>query len=155
MNLAEHWLQSYGVDHTHPGNRLLHWICVPLMVVSVVGLLWSLPVPEHFARAPSVLNWGTLFLMATIVYYFLMSLRLALGMLPFLLGVILIVNWLAALTPRLWALCTVLLLVASVGLFVGHQLEGRRGSVLRDLYYLMLGPIWLLATVYRRLRVPY
>ena len=155
MNLADHWLQTYGIDHSHPGNRLLHWICVPLSVVSVVGLLWSLPVPEHFERSPSVLNWGTLFLMATIVYYFLISLRLALGMLPFLFGVILLVNWLDEATARLWAVSALLLLLASIGLFIGHQLEGRRGSVLRDLYYLMLGPMWLLANVYTRLRVPY
>jgi uncharacterized membrane protein YGL010W len=155
MNVAEHWLDTYGADHTHRINRLLHGLCIPLSVLSIVGLLWSLPVPERFRQSPSLLNWGTLFLMASIVYYFVLSLRLALGLLPFMLLVIVVVNWLQGFSTPLWVISIVLLLVASVGFFVGHAVEGHRGSVLRDLHYLMIGPPWLLAWLYRRLRLPY
>jgi uncharacterized membrane protein YGL010W len=155
MSPAEPWLRAYESDHLHPTNKLLHWICVPLIVVSLVGLLWSLPVPQAFKESPAVLNWGTLFLMASIVYYFIMSISLAIGMLPFVLAVIVTVAWLDALPPPLWALCGALFTVGWLGQFLGHWIEGRRPSFLRDLQFLMIGPIWLLASIYRRLGIPY
>jgi uncharacterized membrane protein YGL010W len=155
MSPAEPWLRAYESDHLHPANKFLHWICVPLIVVSLVGLLWSLPVPQAFQQSPAVLNWGTLFLMAAIVYYFIMSISLAIGMLPFVLAVIVAVAWLDALPPPLWALCGALFAVGWLGQFLGHWIEGRRPSFLRDLQFLMIGPIWLLASVYRRLGIPY
>jgi uncharacterized membrane protein YGL010W len=155
MNMTEHWLDTYAAYHTNRTNRVLHSVCIPLAVVSVVGLLWSLPVPAPFRQSPSILNWGTVFLMATIVYYFLISLRLALGMLPFLVAVIALLNWLQDLSTPLWAICSALLLIASIGMFAGHVAEGHKGSVLRDLHYLMIGPIWLLAEFYKRLHLNY
>jgi hypothetical protein len=60
---------------------------VPILVLGTVGILWSLPVPEEFARISPVLNWGSVFLMAAVVYYFIISIPLAIGMLPFVAGI--------------------------------------------------------------------
>ena len=35
--------------------------------------------------------------------------------------------------------------------FVGHKLEGRKPSFFTDLVYLLIGPAWVLAKLYRRL----
>ncbi|HSG63629.1 MAG TPA: Mpo1-like protein, partial [Gammaproteobacteria bacterium] len=76
MKTADEWLADYGRTHRDGTNKIMHWICVPIIVVSIVGLLWSAPVPETFSRASPVLNWGTVFLMAAVVYYFIMSISL-------------------------------------------------------------------------------
>jgi len=50
MRSAEQWLQEYGESHRHATNKTLHWICVPIIVVSLIGLLWSLPTPQAWRR---------------------------------------------------------------------------------------------------------
>ena len=82
MKTTDQWLAEYARSHRDDTNRLLHWICIPMIVMSIVGLLWSLPVPETFREASPALNWGTVFLMAAVVYYFILSISLAVGTLP-------------------------------------------------------------------------
>jgi uncharacterized membrane protein YGL010W len=55
----------------------------------------------------------------------------------------------------LWSICVFLFVVAWVGQFVGHAIEGKRPSFFKDVQFLMIGPLWLLADVYRRLGIRY
>lgn len=155
MSAADKWLDEYGRDHAHAANKALHWVCVPLIVTSLIGLLWSLPVPEAFSQSSPVLNWGTLFIMASVVYYFIMSLTLAFGILPFLVLVVVVVSWVDGLATPLWLISAVAFVLGWLGQFIGHRIEGKPPSFFKDLQYLMIGPIWLLAAVYRRLHIPY
>lgn len=155
MRTAEQWLNEYGESHRNATNKLLHWICVPLIVLSLIGLLWSIPVPQAFEDISPVLNWATAFLMAAVVYYFVLSTSLALGMLPVLAAFVLIVIWLDSLEPPLWLISLAIFAAAWVGQFVGHAIEGKRPSFFKDMQFLMIGPAWLLSALYRRLRIPY
>lgn len=152
---VEAWLAEYGESHQHKANKAIHWVCVPLIVLSLIGMLWSLPVPHRFAEASPVLNWGTLFLMAAIVYYFIMSFALAIGMLPVCALLVYAVWQLKALAIPLWLSSLTIFLVAWIGQFVGHLIEGEKPSFFKDLQFLMIGPLWLLAFLYRKLRIPY
>jgi uncharacterized membrane protein YGL010W len=49
----------------------------------------------------------------------------------------------------------VLFVLAWVGQFIGHRIEGKRPSFFQDLQFLLIGPLWLLADLYRRLGVRY
>jgi len=60
MRSVTDWFGEYGASHANPTNKLLHWICVPLIVLSIMGLLWSIPVPGGFAALSPWLNWATL-----------------------------------------------------------------------------------------------
>ena len=46
-------------------------------------------------------------------------------------------------------------LIAWIGQFVGHAVEGKRPSFFKDLQFLLIGPLWLLAAAYRRFSLPY
>jgi uncharacterized membrane protein YGL010W len=155
LKTPDQWFAEYGESHQHPANKAIHWVCVPLIVLSLVGLLWSIPVPSAFADISPALNWGTLFILAATVYYFILSIRLALGMLPFVLLVVASVSWLDRLDWPLWSLSGAIFVVAWAGQFVGHAIEGRRPSFFRDMQFLMIGPVWLLGFVYRRLGLKY
>lgn len=155
MNPADHWLQRYAEHHTHRVNRILHVLCIPLLLAAVVGALWSLPVPARFSESSPALNWGTLFLMAVIVYYFILSVTLALGMLPFILLIAALVSWLDSLATPLWLISAVTLAVAGSGQMIGHAFERARVSLIADLNLVAIGPLWLLAGAYQRLRIPY
>jgi len=152
---VDHWLEAYGEDHRHPVNKQLHNICVPLIVVSLIALLWSIPVPAAFTGISPALNWGTAFLLSAVVYYFILSLWLALGMLPFILLTTAMVIWLESLPQPLWLTAGLLFAVAWAGQFIGHWFEGARPSFFRDLQFLMIGPLWLLARFYRWLGLRY
>lgn len=155
MRTADQWFTAYAVSHTHPFNVLMHWICVPLIVVSVVGLLWSLPVPADFSAASPALNWGALFLLAAVVYYFIMSVPLAFGILPFIVAVVAAVVWLESLAIPLWGSSLAIFIVAWIGQFIGHWVEGKRPSFFEDAQFLMIGPLWLLSKLFRRAGLPY
>jgi uncharacterized membrane protein YGL010W len=155
MRTVEQWLQEYGDSHRNSTNKTLHWICVPIIVVSLVGLLWSLPTPAAMNDVSPLLNWGSMFLIAGVLYYLAMSWSLAIGMALFVAVVIASIIGLQNLPGPLWAVCLALFIVAWIGQFIGHRYEGSRPSFFKDIQFLMIGPLWLLSFVYRKLRIPY
>ena len=66
-----------------------------------------------------------------------------------------IVSLLDTLAWPLWLTSVVIFIVAWIGQFVGHAVEGKRPSFFKDLQFLLIGPLWLLAAAYRRFSVPY
>jgi uncharacterized membrane protein YGL010W len=155
MRSVTDWFSEYGSSHENPTNKLLHWICVPPIVLSVMGLLWSAPVPAAFSAVSAWLNWATLAAAAAVVYYVVLSPSLALGVLGAFVVLLAITQWLAHLPWPLWLTSLAIFGVGWTGQFVGHAVEGRRPSFFKDLQFLLIGPLWLLAAVYRRFSVPY
>jgi uncharacterized membrane protein YGL010W len=155
VSAASPWLDLYAAGHEHPTNRALHWVCAPLLTVSFVGALSSLPVPAAIAELSPVVDWGTLFLMAAVVYYFIMSITLAFGTLPFVVGLVATIVWLKQAGAPLLLLSTSGLLLAAIGQHLGHRIEGGRATLMRDLHYIAIAPLWALAALYRKLGIPY
>jgi uncharacterized membrane protein YGL010W len=151
MRTAADWLHEYGDSHRNHTNKVLHWMCVPAIVWCVLGLLWSLPFPEGIRAAYPAANWAGVTVLAALLYYSLLSIRLALGVLPVLLifmwSLYRLDHWGGA---PLWSICVTLFVAAWIGQFIGHAIEGRRPSFFKDVQFLMIGPLWLLAGVYRR-----
>ena len=155
MRSVTDWLSEYGESHQHPTNKLLHWICVPPIVLAVMGLLWSTPVPAAFAALSPWLNWATLTAAAAVIYYLVLSPSLGVGVLLAFLVLLAIVQALAQLPWPLWVTSLAIFVVAWIGQFIGHAVEGKRPSFFKDLQFLLIGPLWLLAAAYRRFSVPY
>jgi uncharacterized membrane protein YGL010W len=155
MRSVADWLGEYGRSHADPTNKLLHWICVPLIVLSLAGVVWSIPVPEVFSAVSPWLNWATLGAVLALVYYASLSLRLAMGIAIAFAVMFTIVNALAELPWPLWMTSLAIFIAAWVGQFAGHAVEGTRPSFFKDLQFLMIGPLWLLASLYRRLGISY
>jgi uncharacterized membrane protein YGL010W len=155
MRTVTAWLDEYGASHQNPTNKLLHWVCVPPIVLSVMGLLWAVPVPSVFADASPWLNWATLASAVAIVYYLALSPVLAAGALLAFLVLLAITHELAQLPWPLWLTSLVIFVVAWIGQFYGHALEGKRPSFFKDVQFLLIGPLWLLAAAYRRAGLSY
>lgn len=149
------WLAEYGESHQHPVNKRIHWVCVPLIVLSLVGLLWSIPLPASLADVSPVFNVATLFLATSVVYYLFLSPALAAGMLVFALMLVFATWGLAQLPVPLWGVSLGIFVAAWIGQFIGHEIEGRKPSFFKDIQFLMIGPLWLLAHLYERLRIRY
>ncbi|AYA38830.1 DUF962 domain-containing protein [Hymenobacter oligotrophus] len=145
-------LHEYGESHQNPTNKLVHWVCVPLIMFSLLGLLWSVPVPEAVQRISPWLNWATLVMALAVVYYVRLSVPLALGMVLVSTAMALALRAVEAQAPLpLWAVCLIVFVLAWVGQFWGHKVEGKKPSFLKDVQFLLIGPLWLLHFVYRRL----
>ncbi len=155
MSDTHSWLERYEENHSDLGNPVVYWAAVPMVVVGTVGLLWYLPIPTEFAQISPLLNWGSAFLMATTIYYFIISLSLAIGMLPFLLGLAALQLWLTGSEYPALGVSTGLLVAGVVGLALGRRGHGGVLAVLQDLQLMMIGPAWLLAVIYRRFGIPY
>jgi uncharacterized membrane protein YGL010W len=148
-------LRRFEETHRNLSNPTIYWAAVPVVVVGTVGLLWSLPVPDEFFEISPLLNWGTAFLMAAAVYYFIISVSLAIGMLPFVIGVAGIHMWLVAGDYPLFRVSLGLLVAGIIGLWLGHRNESGPRAVLQDLQDMMIGPAWLLSVLYRRIGIPF
>ena len=151
MKTMGEWLAEYGESHQHPTNKAVHWVCVPAILFSVLALLWLVPVPAAFDAAGPWLNWATLLMAAAFAYYLVLSWRHALGMAAVALAMFVVIAWLERVLPMpLWAFVLAVFVVAWIGQFIGHRIEGKKPSFFKDVQFLLIGPAWLLDAVYRR-----
>ncbi|MEG3193620.1 Mpo1-like protein [Lysobacter sp. D1-1-M9] len=150
----DRWFASYSGDHRNDTNQLIHVVCVPAIVWSIIALLWSIPAPGTLFREGF---WAGLAMFAATLFYYRHSRMLGLGMLAMftLMGLACYAVFNAFGTVvLLWAGATVFV-VAWIGQFVGHKIEGRKPSFLTDLTYLLIGPAWVLAKGYRKFGLRY
>ena len=154
MTGIDNWLDRYEREHDDLTNPIVYWAAVPMVVLGTVGLFWYLPIPPEFIEISPLLNWGSTFLMATAIYYFIISLPLAIGMLPFLLGLAAFQLWLGQSPYPQLGISIGLLIAGTVGLWLGRRGPGSVLGVLRDFQLMMIGPAWLLSVIYKRLGIP-
>ena len=150
MTTLRQWLNEYQQSHHNPTNKLLHWICIPLIVFSLACALKAIPV------GGDGFNVATLVGVLALAYYARLSWQLAAGMVVIFgamyAGVLAVEQ---ALGPAglLWS-AALIFVGAWIGQFIGHHIEGAKPSFFKDLQFLLIGPLWLLADVYRRLAIP-
>ena len=159
MSAAQALLDEYGESHQNPTNKAIHWVCVPLIYWSTVGLVWSIPTgPLADVLSGSVAaygNWASVGVLLSLVWFCRMSVPLGIGL-------------------ALWS-ALMLFLCATVDVHVGfplyqvclavsfwlglavrrHQIEGKKPSFLKDIQFLLVGPMWLMHFIYRKLGIAY
>ena len=159
MRNIDQLLSAYGESHQNPTNKFIHWICVPLIFFSVVGLIFSIPaegVQRFLGEGNPYANWATVVLVLVLVYYASLSVVLSLGMLLFIVLCLYVARLImhSDIAP-LWLVSLIIFVLAWIGQFYGHKIEGKRPSFLKDLQFLLIGPAWLLHFIYRRIGIPY
>ncbi len=156
MRTIQSLLDEYGESHQNSTNKTIHWICVPLIVLSVVGLFWSIPTPEVFQEVgKGWLNFGTIFIGLAFIYYVVLSPKLAAGMVLVVGGMISILYLIDQTPLPVWLFSVIVFVGAWVGQFIGHNIEGKKPSFFKDVQFLMIGPLWLLHFIYRKLGLSY
>ena len=130
-------IAHYSESHLNPVNEAIHCVCVPLIMFSLVGLIYAL----HPVAA-------MLFLLASLVYYARLSWR----------AVVLMGAWSLALLAAIAAMdehllwgCSTVFVVAWIGQFIGHKIEGKKPSFFEDIQYLWVGPLFVAQVLLRRL----
>ena len=154
MKSIQKWLTEYGVSHQDPTNKLIHWICVPLIFFSITGLLYSIELPFKIGGDMNF-NLAILMSVGVTLYYFFLSRTLWIGMLLFSSICMLGCYEIKQAGAPLAACSTGIFVLAWIGQFYGHHVEGKKPSFIHDLQFLMIGPAWLMGFIYKRFGIPY
>lgn len=155
MRTLNQWLEEYGESHKDETNKTIHWICVPTIFFTIVGLFYCIKLPAQLTPTLQM-NVAMILLVVVTAYYFALSKTIWLGMLVFGLLCLGICYWIEVYTPApLWLVCIILFVLAWIGQFYGHKIEGKKPSFLKDLQFLMIGPMWLMSFIYKKMGVKY
>jgi uncharacterized membrane protein YGL010W len=137
MKNLDQWLNEYAESHQTQWNKKIHWVCVPAIAFSVLYLLSLLPFFFEF------MNWATVISALAVLYYFYLSPLLAILMMLFFLicFVFIFYSNQLFLTDR-WIFPLIIFILAWIGQFIGHKIEGKKPSFFKDLQFLLIGPLW-------------
>ncbi len=152
-----HWfLDKYGESHQNATNKLIHWVCVPAIMFSLFGLLYSIP---FFTERSLFFNWAAVLLLAALGYYLRLSLPMFVGFIVVGGAMLWGNNAIFEMTGRnagQMALVSLgIFVVAWIGQFIGHKIEGKKPSFLEDVQFLLIGPAWLLHFIYKKVGIGY
>ncbi len=149
-------LDKYGESHQNATNKLIHWVCVPLIFFSIVGLIFSIPFP---LERTLFFNWAGLVMLLALIYYLRLSVPLAAGFLVYGFLCLFFTHTIFESVGRdagqLALIMLTIFVLAWIGQFIGHKIEGKKPSFFQDLQFLLIGPAWLLHFIYRNLGIKY
>ena len=146
----DRWFTQYSDDHRNDINQWIHVFAVPAILWSAVAMLWCIPVPGTLFQ-PGL--WAALAMFCAWMFYNRASRELGYGMLAIFVAMAWSMRWLYASLggPHLLFMGIGIFVVAWIAQFIGHRIEGRKPSFMTDLTYLLIGPVWVLAKLYRKL----
>ena len=152
MRRIDELLTNYANDHQNHSNQIMHLICVPLIVWTITALLWCIPVPVSFLLQGF---WFAFVLFFVWSYYWKLSKSLAMGTLIGFVAFGYINHFIANQFGIMVLLksAIALFVIAWVGQFIGHMWEGKRPSFFTDLVYLLIGPLWTVSKLYKRVGI--
>lgn len=137
MSKLEVLLNEYTDSHKNPKNVLIHKICVPLIMFSILGILKAFPVPMSW---PLWLDMSHIVILLALLYYSTFKNWKVIA--AVLVQAIPMLIVLELLRPRFFLLSLGIFILAWIGQFIGHKIEGKKPSFLKDLQFLLIGPIW-------------
>ena len=127
MKTITEWFDDYSDSHQNKTNKAIHWVCVPAILFSIIGIV------AHFSALLTAL-----LLVLTLVFYARLDLVLAVAM----VALIAIMAWLIYILPVGFGFYIGIFIIAWIGQFYGHKIEGKKPSFFKDLQFLLIGPVW-------------
>lgn len=151
MKSLNKWLVEYGESHQNKTNILIHKICVPLIFISIYFVLFSIPFPFEKNMYS---NWANVVYFFALVFYFRLNVKVGIGFLVFgfllaFLSFLAWVFWFYLSERAMLRYSIIVFVLAWIWQFIGHLIEGKKPSFIKDLQFLLIGPIWV---VYPKIR---
>ncbi len=160
MKTSQEWFDEYGESHQNPTNKAIHWVCVPVILFSTLGLFWSIPAGplsglvegEYSAYA----NWASVLMAISLVFYATLHPTIFVGMAAIAVACLAGNHWIEMNVEMPLVYVSILaFVVAWAGQFIGHKIEGKKPSFFQDIQFLLVGPAWLLHFIYKKVGIPY
>lgn len=147
MKTAKNYFDEYAISHQNKTNKIIHYICVPLIFFSVIGLLISIPtsfLKSTFAiHNPLLENWAAVTGILISIFYLRLGFWYFIEML-FVILLCIIGNFWISNNFNIFYISIILFVLAWIAQFYGHKIEGAKPSFLKDLEFLLIGPLWVI-----------
>ena len=148
MKSINEWLSEYGESHQNPTNKIVHFICVPLIFFSIVGLLYSIKLTHVFGIE---ITLAQVILVVVTIYYFSLSVSIAIGMILYAVFCLMLCYIIERGIGHLLLTSVLLFVLAWIAQFYGHNIEGKKPSFLKDLQFLLIGPAWIMSFLLKKM----
>ena len=157
MRKIDQLFAEYAESHQNQTNKFIHWICVPLIFFTIVGFISLIPAPHFCAPYFGCISVASIVaLFSVTIFYFTLSWRISLIM---LLIMLLMEHFTFAINVHFkensWIIYLSIFVITWIFQFIGHKIEGKKPSFLKDLQFLLVGPIWLLHFILKKIGIPY
>lgn len=157
MRKVDQLFAEYAESHQNQTNKSIHWICVPLIFFTIVGFISLIPAPHFCITYFGCISIASIIALALVsIFYISLSWRISIIM---LLVMLLMEHFAYAInihfTNYSWLIYLSIFVITWIFQFVGHKIEGKKPSFLKDLQFLLVGPIWLLHFVLKKLGIRY
>ena len=157
MRKVEQLFDEYGASHKNATNKLIHWICVPLIFWTILGFISYIPTPHIYFPVFGYISIASIIALCLIsIFYFRLS--FIIGFIMIL--IMLIMEYFISLSnlqlgTKSWILYLAVFIITWILQFIGHKIEGKKPSFIKDLQFLLVGPIWLLGFILRKVGIKY
>ena len=174
MKTIHNWFEEYSESHQNKMNKIIHWVCIPLIFWSIIALLSLIPHSYldlfNHTFLNDIMHWGTVIILLGLIFYLRLSFKIFIGMMLFSVCVLMDIyytlilfdtygffGFFKTLNNNIFLLyfSVIIFVFAWILQFVGHKIEGKKPSFLKDVQFLLIGPAWLLAFVYDKLSIKY
>ena len=157
MRTIYDWLDAYGESHQNPINKKIHWICVPAIMVTLLGLLSLIKFNFSINEGAYKINIAGILIILAIIFYVRLSVSITLGMILFSGLCMQFINYLESNfnNSELFIGYITVFILAWIGQFIGHKIEGQKPSFFEDIQFLLIGPAWLLSFIYKKLGIKF
>jgi uncharacterized membrane protein YGL010W len=139
MTTLDAYFASYDGFHQTKGNKLTHYVGIPLIVFSAFGLLAAIPLP-----APDWFSLGLVAWLGSTFFYVRLDAKKG--------GVFSVITLVTYLASRWfsWKLHLALFVVGWILQLVGHyKYEKKSPAFLQNLSHLLIGPFWIYCNLTR------
>ena len=155
MSKIESLFSEYSESHQNETNQLIHWIFVPLIFLSVIGMLWDVKLPvELDFKGGEPLNVSMIVALLVFAYYLSLSFAISVGMLV-VTSIGMIACYFYNGPISVWIISLGIFIVSWIFQLWGHKIEGKKPSFFKDLEFFLVGPMWILAKFYNKLGIKY
>ncbi len=172
MRKIDQLFSEYAESHQNKANKFIHWICVPLIFFTIVGFISLIPISltkilndiSHYSNSlighihigNSFINFmGIVILIMVTIFYFKLSRIISIIMFFIMLMMFYISSKINQLFNNSWIIYLSIFVITWIFQFLGHKIEGKKPSFLKDLQFLLVGPIWLLHFILKKIGIPY
>ena len=129
-------LDEYATSHQNRTNKMIHYFAVPIIFWSITAMLWVVKIPY-------VENLAVLATVLISFYYISKDLKVAIQMIIVSILCLLLSSWMENIGWPLLYIAIGLFVIAWVFPFLGHKIEGKKPSFLKDLQFHLIGPAWI------------
>jgi len=151
MRTLQQWFDEYAVSHQNETNIAIHYICVPAIFFSIIGIIMTIPsgpLQSLFGlENPFIENWATMLLILYLLFYIRLSFGMFLKMLIFS-ALCIVGNYYLGQYLPLFYTSLAIFVAAWVGQFYGHKIEAAKPSFLKDIQFLLIGPAWVVKKMF-------